>query len=88
MPVCGTHKVMKTQQKNTLKARQNVWFAIGLAAVAASVGVSVFWWRLSHKLPPMPQGSVYGTAYLPLPLQQGVVQPTPQTQDNTDIKPE
>jgi hypothetical protein len=78
---------MKRQQKQTPKSTKNMHLALGLLLVALAVGVSVFWWRLSHKLPPMPQGSVYGTAYLPVPLQQGVLlpngQPAPQTQDQT-----
>jgi hypothetical protein len=45
---------------------KNVKLAVFLAVLASSVGVSVFWWRLGHNLPPMPQGSVYGNAYVPL----------------------
>jgi cytochrome b561 len=69
--------VMKPQQKQTPKSTKNMHLALGLLVVALAVGVSVFWWRLSHKMPPMPQGSVYGTAYLPVPLQQGVVLASP-----------
>ncbi|MCA3244031.1 MAG: hypothetical protein INF43_01830 [Alphaproteobacteria bacterium] len=49
---------------------KNVVLALGLGVVALAVGISVFWWRFSHKMPPMPQGSVYGQAYLPVPLAQ------------------
>jgi hypothetical protein len=51
---------------------KNVLLALALGAVALAVGGSVFWWRFSHKMPPMPQGSVYGQAYLPVPLAQPV----------------
>lgn len=49
---------------------KNLILALALGAVALAVGVSVFWWRFSHKMPPMPQGSVYGQAYLPVALSQ------------------
>ena len=68
---------MKTKAKKISRGNKNMYLALGLAAVALAVGISVFWWRLSHKMPPMPQGSVYGTAYLPVPLQQGVVLVSP-----------
>jgi hypothetical protein len=58
---------------------KNILLALILALVAGSVGASVFWWRFRHKLPPMPQGSVYGQAYLPVPLAQPIsttVQPS------------
>jgi multidrug resistance efflux pump len=74
---------MKKNHAAVPQLQKNIKLAIGLAVIALAVGVSVFWWRLSHKMPPMPQGSVYGTAYLPVPLQQGVVQAVPQTQDKT-----
>jgi hypothetical protein len=66
----------KTTKKSNL-SNKNMYLALGLTGVALAVGVSVFWWRLSHKMPPMPQGSVYGTAYLPVPLAQGVVVASP-----------
>jgi hypothetical protein len=68
---------MKKAIKKSNPNNKNIYLAFGLAAVALAVGISVFWWRLSHKMPPMPQGSVYGTAYLPVPLQQGVLAASP-----------
>ncbi len=68
---------MKKNPSNVCKFNKNIGLAIFLAVVALAVGISVFWWRLSHKMPPMPQGSVYGTAYLPVPLQQGVLAASP-----------
>jgi hypothetical protein len=48
-----------------MKMNRNIVLALALGAVALGVGVSVFAWRLTHRLPPMPEGSVYGSAYLP-----------------------
>lgn len=61
-------------------SKYNKVLAITLGLVALSIGASVFWWRFSHKLPPMPGGSVYGSAYLPvsLPPQGAPEAPQPQ----------
>ncbi len=54
----------------TIPMNKNIALALALGVTALLVGGSVFWWRFSHKLPPMPQGSVYGQAYLPVSLTQ------------------
>ena len=57
---------MADRRRMSLQMRKNLIMALALGLVAVGVGTSVFWWRFSHKMAPMPQGSVYGNAYLPV----------------------
>ncbi|NBV54601.1 MAG: hypothetical protein EBR79_02680 [Proteobacteria bacterium] len=46
-------------------AQRNLTLALALGLFAVAVAASVFWWRFTHHLEPLPSGSAYGQTFAP-----------------------